>query len=401
MAEPAAGRPAQPGRVKINLPERYSWTDESVWEELERYLFQGFLTATTYVAGKSFVFKTLNYNELRNIEFMRPVRGSPQEARDAYRNALIAHSLFMVDGVNVLYDRPRHIHRLAKTVGKLHSAVREKVVENLSALNERAGRLFPLVEVYVHENRSRFRWMQVRDVPVHSESATGIAGTDGLGMTSSQAMWTAVNRILDRRDDMEREWSNAKFIGSCFAGKGVRAIDERDRARAERERTDLEDRRLEVLHDYLNRTTAGRPKEHVIDLPDGRKAVVVRGTAADGKFRADSAEELRDQLEKSLSGEKDFHDLVIEAKERELMARARAMAEEKHRLYQSAPVRSDAVPVAGGGSMVLGGKEEHDAYVSRMTALREASIVRASREDLADPCQGSDKPGPDGGPTGG
>lgn len=394
MPGPEPGQPGQ--RIQITLPETYGKTDESVWEELERFLYQGFLTATTHVAGKSFVFKSLNFHELRNIDFMRPSRGAAADARDAYRNAMIAHSVFMVDGVNALHDRPRNVHRLAKTVGKLPVAVRDKILENLAALNERAVRLYPLVESYAHESRSRFRWLQVGGVPVHSPMATGIPGTDCLGMSTSQALWTALNRMLDRREEMESQWSNAKFIGSCFSGKGVRAIDERDRARSERERVEREERKIEVLHDYLNRSVGKASKDQVIDLPDGRKAVVVRSGTQDGRWRADSAEELRDQLSSALNGEKDYHDLVIEAKERELMERARVLDGERTRMFGAPAAAVEGSPVAGGGSMILGGREAHDAYVARIQAMRESQIRRASREDMGREAQQSSD-GPDGG----
>lgn len=394
MADPGPGKP---GRVRITLPETYGGTDESVWHEVEDFLFQGFLTATSNIAGKSFVFKTLNHHELRNIDFMRPSRASPPEVRDAYRCALIAHSVFMVDGVNALNDRPRHVHRISRTVSRLPAGVRDKIIEHLTALNERASRLHPLVEVYAYENRSRFRWAQVQPAHVHAPLVTGIAGTDCLGMTTSQALWTAVNRIQDRREEMDRDWSNAKFIGSCFAGKGVIAIDERDKARADRERVDREERKIEVLYDYLNRSVRGKPQEQVIDLPDGRKAVVVRSGSPDGRWRADSAEELRDQLERALSGEKDHHDLVIEAKERELEARARSVSDEKHRIFQSLPSPGPSTPAGGGGSMILGGRDAHDAYIRRMQVLRDEQIVRTSREAvMGEARQGSDEP-PDGG----
>lgn len=380
-------------RVKIDLPEAYGRRgDDSVWDELEKYLFQGFLTATTHVAGKFFVFKTLNALELRNIDFMRPTRASGPEARDSFQCAMLAYSVFMADGVNALHDRPRHLHRLARVFTKVPHNVRAVMIENLAALNARASRLYPLVEVYAHEPRSRFRWMQVRDVPVHSPLATGIPGTDSLGMSTSQAMWTAINRLLDRREEMERDWSNAKFIGSCFAGKGVRSVDERDRARAERERVERDELKIKVLHDYLNRSATGKPEEETVDLPDGRKAVVVRGNSSDGKWRADSAEELRDQLEAALSGEKDHHDLVIEAKERQLAERARAMEAERSLVFR-AP--APASQVAGGGSMVMG-REEADKYAARMQALREEQIRRIGRMERAQ--ESSDGDPEDGGP---
>src|SRR5512135_63107 len=220
-------------RVEIKVPDIYKHVDESVWQELETFLFTGFLSSPASVAGKSFVFKTLNHHELRNIQLARPMVGLPEE-RAQFRSAFIAYSIFMIDGQNAIYERPRHINRLIKTVARLNAKMQDEVVENLAALNEKAQLLLPLVEAYAHENRSRYRWFQIRGQPIHSPICTGIPGTDEVGANICQQNWIALNNVIDRNEEIERDWNNAKFIGSCFAGKGVRAIDEKDKIRREK-----------------------------------------------------------------------------------------------------------------------------------------------------------------------
>lgn len=358
------------GKIRLRLPDHYNRSvDEGVWDELEKYIFTGFLTSSTVVAGRSFVFKTINPYELRNLEFMRPAKAPDADVRSKFRSAFIAYSVLMVDGVNTLFERPRHINRLVRAINKIPTAVQEEIIRNLSVLNERASRLHPLVEVYAYENRSRFRWMQIDNTQVHSPISTGIPGTDELGMNVAQQTWTALNRLIDRREVMEREWSNAKFIGSCFAGKAIRSVDEKDKSRLERERTDREELKMKLLHSYLNREALGKEPEETIELPDGRTATVVRGNAADGKWRADSAEELREQLERALSGELDHHDRIIEAQQKKLHERALRMEAEQNRVFQTPRVPGGPKEA---GSMVLGGKDAADAYIKRMEDLAEA-----------------------------
>lgn len=379
------GHPAR--KVKIEVPEAYKQLHEGVWEELEKYLFTGFLVNPASVSDHSFVFKSLNHYEVKNIEFMKPAKSAPADAKSHFRNCFIAYSVFMVDGVNVLFERQRNINRLIKIISKIPPPVQEKIVAHLASLNARAHRLYPLTEVYVHENRSRYRWMQVQNIPVHAALATGIAGTDELGMNYSQQTWIALNRVLDRRDEMERDWSNAKFIGSCFAGKGVRAVDDRDRARLERERVEQEDKKMRVLHAYLNRLPTGEDPPQVTQLPDGRTATVVK------KFAADSVEELADQLSAALSGEKDHHDVVVERRIKQLRDRARAIETTRNRIYSMpvAPGAAMAAQGALGGSRVLGGKKEADAYIARIEAMRAEQIEAGKRAASAALAQSSDK----------
>lgn len=363
-------------RVKIDVPDVYKRTNEEVWEEIEKYIFSGFVFSPATVSGHNFVFKSLNHHEVRNIDFMRPTRTAPQEMKSSYRTHFIAHSIFMVDGVNVLYERPRNLSRLIRVVSRLSPNVQDKIVSNLAAVNTRAHRLYPLTEVYVHESRSRYRWLQLQTIPVHSPLSTGIPGTDELGMNYAQSTWTALNRVLDRRETVEREWSNAKFIGSCMS-KGVRSLDERDRARAEKDRSDLEDLRMKVLYNYLNRSEDGGEAPQKVQLPDGRMAEVVK------KFQADSVEDLADQLSAALSGEKDHHDLVIEAKVQSMRARVKAIEAQQRKIYSSTPIDYPvSSELAGGGSRILGGKAEADAHLARLQELRIQQMKAAQNVDL-------------------
>lgn len=381
-------------RVTITVPESYRKVDDSVWEDLEKYLFLGFLTSPAVVAGKSFVFKTLNHNEVRNVTLLRPARSSPPEARMAFRAAFIAHSILFVDGQNALFERPRHLARLTKIVSKLAPDVQEKIVENLGAINARATRLYPLTEVYVHENRSRYHWLHLQSVPVHSASSTGLPGTDELGMSYCQQTWTAINRLLDKKETAERDWANAKFVGSCFNGKGVRSVDERDRGRREKDRTDLEEKKMKVLYGYLNRTAGGDAEPpSTVELPDRRKATVEK------RFRADTAEELAEQLSAALSGEKDHHDRVVEEQEKKLRERARALDEHRWQIDSMPPVQilsQDGHELLSSGARILGGRKEADELLARMDAAQRKQREEANRRVRLDLSQGSDD-GSDGG----
>jgi len=360
-------------RVQIELPETYKKVDESVWEELESYLFLGFLTSASTVVGQNFVFKTLNHNEIRNIRFMRSMRATTAESKAMFTAAFIAHSVFMVNGNNALYDRPKNLIRLIKTISKIPARTQDKILDNLSYLNAKVSYLYPLVEVYAYENRSRFRWYQLGTFPVHDPRATGLAGTDDLGMTMCQQTWTSINILIDRRETAEREWSHAKFIGSCFAGKGVRPIEERDRARLETERVERDEKRIKVLHSYLNRTAGEDDAPQYFTLPDGRKAEVKR------KFKAESAEELRDELSAALSGEKDYHDLVIEQKQREFLDRHKSIESGRMKLMYGSSESKSGRTAASGASRILGGRQEADAYLRRMEEIRLSQMETAQK----------------------
>lgn len=362
-------------RIQIKVPENYQDVNDKVWKDLEEYVFTGFLAAPSNVLGQNFVFKTLNHNELRNIGYLRPIDGSPPEVTAKYRSAFIAYSIFIASGTNVLHKRIENIEKIISIVSKFPVNIQEKIVDNLSFLNKKAGRLYPLVEVYVHESRSRFRWLYLKKMPVHSVMATSIDGTDAIGMNYCQQTWMAMNEILDKKDNIEAAWANSKFVGSCFSSKGVMQVDEQDKARRSRERQEVDDLRMKVLKEYVGGEAAQDVRD-VVSLPDGRRAAV------ESRSRAESVQELADQLSASLSGEKDWHDAVIEHQHKQLLARQEELERKVLAPSQAVP-NLEGIPAVG-GARVLGSREAADEHVRRMQALmiKGSGRQRVSPPDL-------------------
>lgn len=356
-------------RIEIKVPDIYRQTEAGVWDELEIYLYRSFLTASALIADIHFIFKTINHHEIANIELHRPIRGSSEEVQRRYQSTLIAYSVFMLDGSNVLPDRSRYLPRLIKTFEKMDPTIIGIIVKHISLLNRRANFLFPLTEVYVHENRSRFKWLHTRQTSINSPVVTGIPGTDLLGMNYCQQTWTTLNQLQDVKDEIERDWNNSKFVGSCFNGKGVRPIEEKDRGRREKERQDQEDLKMKVLFRYLNRDEYGRSIEpdDTMTLPDGRKVTVEKRTSAQ------TVDELALELSASLSGEKDAHDIIIEKALLQMQQKREQLDREKVNLYKATPLEeSDSV-----SDVLTGGRQEADMRVARLRAIQQDQVRKS------------------------
>lgn len=366
-------------RIKINIPDAYKRTDDTIWEELETYIFQGFLTSRANILNQEFVFKTLNHHEIRTIRQIQPIRTTDETQRSNFRASFIANSIYMVSGENVLYDRTKHIRKLVRTISKIPPKIQESIIERLSYLNEKSSRLYPLVEVYAYESKSRFKWMHVQGSQVHSSPNTGIHGTENLGMNYCQQTWSALSRMIDKRDIYDHEWSNAKFIGSCFAGKGIRAIDEKDKGRAEKERVEREELKMKVLYEYLNRGNSPEgPALDVMRLPDGRTAKV------ESRSRSESVEDLAKELESALNNEKDHHDLVVERHMESMVKTNQELEKTKHDWMKS-PILEEMKDMveAGGGSRVIGGKDKAEEYLKRMQAMRQEQVDKTRQKIVA------------------
>lgn len=346
-------------RVKVELPDRLEVDRDWVWDDLESYLFKGFLYSPAVVHETHFVFKTLNHHEFQMIDFMRPKKAS-MDNRLHFQALFIAHSIFMVNGENGLLERPKHIRKLVRVVQKIPASHQKEILTNLELLSQKAQRVYPLVEIYVHEDRSRLMWLQTKNMPVHSSAATGISGSEELGMNHCQGSWVSLNRMLDFREESEKDWNHAKFIGSCFNGKGVRSVDQQDKAQKDIDRQKLDELRMKILHRYINKIDEGDEEDikEVITLPDGRKAKVEK------RFQAKSYEELAEQLSSALSNEKDYHDMVIEDAMKKMEKRKQTIE------HETLSLGSQTLLNPEGGTRILGGKEEADKYLERLKKLR-------------------------------
>lgn len=350
-------------KIKIEIPDHYKrGLDESVWEELEGFLFKGFLTSHARVFNIDFVFKTLNIHESNLINFSKPSKESPLEQKTSFQAKFIAYSIFMIDGENALHDRSNHIRELILIIKKIPISLQNEILNRLGDLNKQASRLYPLVEVFVHENRSKLHWHQLHNTQIHFSENTGIPGTHHLGMNSCQSTWTSLNRLIEIRDQAERDWGNAKFIGSCFAGKGVRSIDQQDKQKRDLENQKIEELKVDVLYKYMNKLDEDSKVEKQTMLPDGRLAEVER------EYKAETVQDLADQLSQSLSQEKDFHDLVVEQTLDRLKER-RSEIEKRRRVVSSGIIQN-----MEGGSRIIGGKEAADQVLARIRNARNRAI---------------------------
>lgn len=125
---------------------------------------------------------------------------------------------------------------------------------------------------------------------MNSSNATGIVGSDKLGLNQFQKFWMVLNINEDNSESFEEKYSLAKFLASFTDPKGVKKIESADKVRKEEEADKKE--RLRVI---------GTDEEvkFLSGPTDTRKGIVA-------------------ELEKQMRGEKDEHDVAIEEYEKNL-----------------------------------------------------------------------------------
>jgi hypothetical protein len=314
--------------LELELPPEIPEVNPEIYRDVEPLLFRGFLHVAAEINGVSFVFKSLNHHEFEMLSLMVPTDGTRKGLQKFYAHFL-AHGVFMVDGVNVLADRDQHIAEIVRFFESSSEGANNTIIRHLSEINRRSNRAVILTEAFAIETLSRLRWAQTQGVDLTSMAVTGIQGTQSLGMNWAQLTWRAVNHYEDLREQAEREWENAKFVASAMAGKGMSRVHSQDKRRRKREREERIERRDKILRFALLGESMEKQK--------GAPVLVAR-----------TVEELQSQLEKDLKGEKDWHDMVVDAHEK------RAREERAHR-HQTLLERQKQFDVEYGPRALTGG----------------------------------------------
>ena len=282
--------------IDIRAPKEPE-VNPDVYADVTAIVSRGFLTVTADLGPTTFVFKSLNHHEFDMVRLLSGFSSNTRSLPPRFWDLFLAHMVLFVDGQNVLLERSRHLAKLAGMFRDLPNAARQRLIRQLSELNRKASQATLLVEAYATESYSRWRWAQVHGLDLSAPAATGFDGTDKLGLSYAQLTWRAVNYYEDMRARQDAEWENAKFIGGCFAGKGIQKVYNRDNDRRQKERQERWNRKDQLLRHVL----FGDPME--ADKRYGGAQVVMV---------ASTVEELAAQVEQSLKGEKDWHDQVIQ-----------------------------------------------------------------------------------------
>ena len=259
------------------------------FKDLEDLLYQGFVVSPVTVGGVSVIMKSLSPAEVKLATYMAQTISEVNAVE--FRVHLIAASIFILDGQVILSNRQESLPEVKQVIRELPEQVTAAFLRRISHLTDRSNHCLSQVEGYTYHPSARQRWLSYSGVHLNSQMITGIPGTEGLGMNYSQLLWSALNRLEDHRLAHESEWENAKYVASAWNSKGVSQTDQKDKAR----RRHLEDERKKLYQEASGE----------IQREDD-------GTV---KVAAETTEQLIEQLNRTMTGEKDIHDLVVEKHE--------------------------------------------------------------------------------------
>lgn len=338
------------GRASFGATTTTTAGGMSRYADLEKMLFRGFLTCEVDICGIPVVLKSLSPTEYDVMSLQAYSAAGDWTLEAAYA---LAYSTAFFNHVNMLTHRGDALHDLVACYHDLPQSVLLSLVALTNRVNHAAAQAVNLVQAYACGPLSRQTWFMLKGQVLCDPRLTGFPGTETLGLNPHQRLWIYINSLEDEDAYFQQHYQLAKFIVSPHAPKDVQRIDNKDR---------------ESLREREARRRA---------LYDGRDADIVEDANGQIRITNETAEDLLDQMEKAVRGEKDFHDLVVEEHQRRVReAFLQKKAEEARQREEAAQRRRSRLDAE---DWDLAGGDGYDAHALD-DYMRRADERRMARQ---------------------
>lgn len=261
-----------------------------MYADLQHLLIPGFLSTSVELEGHRFALRSLSQGDLNFL------RQCVRDKDPAWRFHLVAHSLWMVDGISLL-DAKGFAHKVALDhILRASRTLVRAMVGTAYGFYTRMQEAHQFLEAYLYEDESRRLWRGLGNgqYPLHTKSS--IPGVEKLGLNPVQSSWVSWNRVEDDREVQDYTWSNTKVLVSLQSYKGYEKLQSRDQSREQNE----EGRRQSVKDKARQRFLYG----------PGAPTETYKGTSVQ---KSQTNDELEGEMRRWVAGDLDDHDQIVEA----------------------------------------------------------------------------------------
>lgn len=281
------------------------------YENIEKIICYGFLTVGVTVDGVEIILKNMTDREHERMQFQ--VLDKDDTASQFLHQ--VALSTFMIDGVNMLEDRPRKTEDVVSFYSRMPNQFVLRLVEVIRELQERYIETVRFLEGYCYTDESRQLWKSM-GVDGSFRICTGVPGIDSVGINQVQQSWMLINRQLDDELRYGQEFSLSIMVASSFNSKGARSVQRSYEARKE----ELDQLRKDIAkYGFDKKRISEQQKRDRWTAPIKNREDLVR------------------ELYRQIRGEKDMHDLFVEKwieRQKKAAEEAKKRAEERQKTFR-------------------------------------------------------------------
>jgi len=257
-----------------------------LYVDVEAMLTPGFLSCTLKLNGVRVALRSMSPGDMILLRH----RVDTNAPTTVWKSWVLATCTWMVNGQSLLED-PYSSLQVYQAYRSMPSSAIDIMWSMFQGLQTRVSACLPRIEAFCYEHYSRALWRFCgRQSPARDEYV-GIAGVARLGMNLVQRMWVSYNSGEDERIQEMSMWSGAKLIASAANPKGIKKLNAADESRNRQEES-----RRQRVQDKMYYDSVGWRETH-----------------AQLVFQPHSAEELVEQMRRWQDGDKDLHDIIVDA----------------------------------------------------------------------------------------
>lgn len=257
-----------------------------IYKDLEDILFKGFLSYGFSFNNVHYRFKSLSESEFDYINNKWFFIDNPEDKFKYF----LAFSILEINAENLLTVRYESAF-VKKLIAVINSWPQEfffKTTRLIDFFRERQMYSAKLLEAYTYTDVSRQNWSCYKNMFLNSPQVTGYPGTEIFTLSSLQKSWIYINSLEDLRIWTEVANDVGRLAGSAANPEGMKDFNSG------------EINRRNSLKMYREQVKSGAG--YASEFPSG----------------GISDMDLIEQLQRAQRGEKDEHDLIVEAYEKKL-----------------------------------------------------------------------------------
>lgn len=285
-----------------------------LYADVEALLSHGFLTHTVVVRGVPLTLRSITDELGAHLRQRLP----PSLSVDGWKRLALASCTHAVNYFSVpLLDRNAEYLLHRDLYQDLPVSFVNALYSVLDGLGRRVTRALSIVEAYCYEPYSRSLWKSV-------------VGNEGKPIQNPvYRVWRSFNLAEDTRQADFAQWEHTRMYVSSMSSKGAKHLLNEEKKIKQRE----QDRRNGVIEETVTRILAGSHSVEgsvVTVTLDGETFEVPRIMAAR------SADELMAEMERTVKGDKDYHDKVVERYKEDIRSRFETERAHRQEAYDTA-----------------------------------------------------------------
>jgi len=339
---------------------RESHQRKFLYADVENLINTGFLHHPVFPGDNSIVFRTLLPPDADRF-WARSMHSRKNGDSLSVLRWSLASSVWMVNGVEIPLGTPNGAFYVYDNWAKdLSENLVAALYTTIIGLRNRIERASRVVEAYCYEPYSRANWRMLGKHFTRLQDANIIL-----------RMWVAYNISEDQQQEDDRGWAQTQAIVGSLSNKSGKFL----RKSLDQFKEKEKNRQQRVIEDTVNWILYG---------DEGKKPLIVRVNGQDMEVpkihSAQTVQDLEEEMRKIFSGEKDYHDTLVEDYHEGIRQRTEQQRATRRKMILEARKRQEEAEVNETPQMVGYTREQLETLNPGVARQRTTSSVPESAQ---------------------